>query len=494
MSGPLPGGPRSVRLGPERLAQGLIGLALALAAPWAGAVLAVPSLPRQPGPHLALPQTAASQSGSPRRLQLSQAPSEAIFTPVEVGAPPPPEAFAAPAESFAAPAPPAAPSALPPVPPLPPPDQAPAPAAPGAKARAPQPARPLRGVWFTLNDMGTLRDGPKLEEAVRQLGALGFTTLYPVVWNGGYSYTAGTVTQQRQLQSFTLRGLQGQDPLAELIRLARAQGMQVLPWFEFGFMAPPSSELATRHPQWLTQKRDGTLTSMSAAGEVVWLNPFRPEVQQLLTELMVEVVSLYDVDGVQFDDHFSLPIAFGYDAYTRALYLRETGRAVPANPEEAAWVRWRADKITAFLRRLRATLKARNPSLIFSLSPNYADFAYKLQLQDWRTWVKAGLVDEVVVQLYRPDLASFTAELGRPEFAQTKVPMAVALMAGQRLRPTDQLLLQGKVAAARQRGLGVAFFHYAPLWEATSDPAGRLEGLKQLLAPSSSTLREPQIQ
>jgi uncharacterized lipoprotein YddW (UPF0748 family) len=338
-------------------------------------------------------------------------------------------------------------------------------------------------VWFALNDMGTLRDGPKLEEAVRQLGQLGFTTLYPVVWNGGYTYHAGTVTQQRQLQSFTLRGLQGQDPLAEVLRLARAQGMQVLPWFEFGFMAPPSSELATRHPQWLTQKRDGTTTSMSAAGEVVWLNPFRPEVQQLLIDLVVEVVSLYDVDGVQFDDHFSLPNAFGYDPFTRALYLRETGRAVPANAEDPAWVRWRADKITAFVRRLRAALKARNPSLIFSLSPNYADFAYKLQLQDWRAWVRAGLVDEVVVQLYRPDLASFTTELSRPEFQEKRVPMAVALMAGQRLRPTDQRLLQGKVVAARQRGLGVAFFHYGPLWEATADPAGRLQGLQDLLGP-----------
>ncbi|MFN9643575.1 MAG: glycoside hydrolase family 10 protein [Cyanobacteriota bacterium] len=369
-----------------------------------------------------------------------------------------------------------APEGIPAPPPL-------VPDAPAGKPAGPSPAQPLRGVWFTLNDMGTLRDGPKLEEAMRRLGQLGFTTLYPVVWNGGYTYYAGTVTQQRQLQAFTLRGLQGQDPLAEVIRLAREQGMQVLPWFEFGFMAPPSSELATRHPEWLTRKRDGGTTSMSAAGEVVWLNPFRPEVQQLLIDLVVEVVSLYEVDGVQFDDHFSLPIAFGYDPFTRALYKRETGRSVPANAEDPAWVRWRADKLTAFVRRLRTALKARKPSLIFSLSPNYADFAYKLQLQDWRTWVRAGLVDEVVVQLYRPDLASFTTELSRPEFQEKRVPMAVALMAGQRQRPTDQLLLQGKMAAARQRGLGVAFFHYAPLWEATADPAGRLRGLQELLGP-----------
>jgi uncharacterized lipoprotein YddW (UPF0748 family) len=163
---------------------------------------------------------------------------------------------------------------------------------------------------------------------------------------------------------------------------------------------------------------------------------------------------------------------------------------VPANPEDGAWVRWRADKLTAFLRRLRAALKARKPGLLISLSPNYADFAYKLQLQDWRGWVKAGLVDEVVVQLYRPDLASFSAELNRPEFHQTRVPMAVALMAGQRQRPTDLSLLRAKVEAARQRGLGVAFFHYAPLWEATADPAGRWQGLQELLGPVGGSASE----
>ncbi len=359
-----------------------------------------------------------------------------------------------------------------------------APAPPVGQPQRRVPAQPLRGVWLALNDMGTLRDPAKLETAVRQLGRLGFTTLYPVVWNGGYAYYPSAVTRDRKIQDFTVRGLQGQDPLADLIRLAKAEGLQVVPWFEFGFMAPPSSELAQRYPQWLTQQRDGGTTSLSAAGEVVWLNPFHPEVRQLLTDLVLEVVSLYDVDGVQFDDHFSLPTAFGYDPYTRALYQRETGRTVPTNPEDSAWVRWRADKITSFLRHLRAELNKRKPGLLVSLSPNYADFAYKRQLQDWRGWVRAGLVDEVVVQLYRPDLPSFATELDRPEFSDKRVPVAVALMAGQRQRPTPLPLLRGKVEAARAKGLGIAFFHYAPLWEATDDPTGRRQELEAILGPN----------
>jgi len=33
--------------------------------------------------------------------------------------------------------------------------------------------------------------------------------------------------------------------------------MGVIPWFEFGFMAPADSDLAKRHPDWLTSRRDG---------------------------------------------------------------------------------------------------------------------------------------------------------------------------------------------------------------------------------------------
>ena len=123
-------------------------------------------------------------------------------------------------------------------------------------------------------------------------------------------------------------------------------------------MAPPTSELALNHPDWLTQKRDGSQTSISAAGEVMWLNPFHPEVQQFITDLVVEIVTQYDVDGIQFDDHMSLPHEFGYDKYTVALYTQETKNIPPANPQDLDWVRWRADKITAFMVQLNQAVKA----------------------------------------------------------------------------------------------------------------------------------------
>jgi uncharacterized lipoprotein YddW (UPF0748 family) len=314
-----------------------------------------------------------------------------------------------------------------------------------------------------------------MRAAVAELARLQFNTLYPVVWNG-YAWYASEVTQRRGLQHFTPRGLQGQDTLAELVAEAHARGLLVVPWFEFGFMATPGMEIATRHPDWLTRRRDGGLPSISAAGEVAWLNPFRPEVQQLITDLVLEIVATSGAAGIQFDDHRSLPSA-----------RHRPPR--PRHPQDPAWLQWRADQLTAFMARLHQAVKAQQPDALVSLSPNHHDFAHKRQLQHWRAWVRRGFVDELLVQLYRPDLESFTAELQRPELAESlaRIPVAIGITTGPRTRPVPIALVTAQAEAARARGLGVAFFPFETLWQRSEEPAVlRQEALGRLFV-------EPQL-
>ncbi|MDX2231038.1 MAG: glycoside hydrolase family 10 protein [Leptolyngbyaceae cyanobacterium bins.349] len=355
-----------------------------------------------------------------------------------------------------------------------------------AIAQTPATRPEIRGVWMTTNDMDVLRDRHQSQTAVAQLRQLNFNTLYPVVWNAGYTFYPSAVARQQGIQTFTYTGTDGHDILADLITQAHAQSLLVIPWFEFGFMAPPTSELATQHPDWLTQKRDGSQTSISAAGEVVWLNPFHPEVQKFITNLVLEIVTQYDADGIQFDDHMSLPSEFGYDKYTIALYTKETKKAPPTNSQDPAWVKWRADKLTAFMNRLHQAVSARKPRAIFSISPNYYDFAYKLQLQDWLTWVRRNIADELLVQVYRPDLQSFLPQLSRPEIQETqkKIPTGVGIMTGLRTKPAPIWLIQSQVQAARERGLGVSFFYYESLWDVTSESPDQRKAGFQALFPT----------
>ncbi|MDT9210201.1 glycoside hydrolase family 10 protein [Limnospira sp. PMC 1252.20] len=370
----------------------------------------------------------------------------------------------------------------PPVPDIPPP----VPQPPIAPPPIPQiPKTEIRGVWMTTNDTDVLMNQPRLEEAVSKLAQFNFNTIYPVVWNSGYVTYKSSVVKEAGIQPFVRRGFQGQDMLADIIERAHRHNLLVLPWFEFGFMAPPSSELALKHPNWLTQQRDGTKTSISAAGEVVWLNPFHPQVQKFMTDLIVEVVTDYDIDGVQFDDHTSLPSTFGYDPYTISLYQRETNRTPPSNPQDPAWVRWRAHKITAFMRQLHQAIKAKKPHSIISVSPNPYHIAYNGHLQDWVTWVRDGLVDELVVQVYRDELDFFIAELNRPEMkaAQNKISTGVGILTGLRTRPVPINFIQSKVRAARDRQFGVAFFFYESLWDHAAEPHAQRQYSFQSMFP-----------
>ncbi|MDY7013755.1 MAG: glycoside hydrolase family 10 protein [Cyanobacteriota bacterium] len=335
-----------------------------------------------------------------------------------------------------------------------------------------KPIQEIRGVWVTSNDTRVFMDSARLKPAVNQLSRLNFNTIYPVVWNSGYVSYESAVAQRNGIQPFIPKGFQGQDTLAELIAYAHRDGMLVIPWFEFGFMVPTLSELTLSHPEWITQRADGRQTWVGAAGEVVWLNPFRPEVQQLIIDLVLEAVARYDLDGIQFDDHLSLPHEFGYDPYTVALYRQEMQKNPPTNPQEPEWVRWRADKITDFVTRLRGAIAQRKPNAIFSIAPNPYSTAYNLHLQDWLTWVRQDLVDELIVQVYRHDLQSFKREIIRPEIQETrqKVPTGIGVLTGLRNRPVSISYIQSKVWTARDRGLGVSFFYYESLWDDAPEP------------------------
>ena len=123
----------------------------------------------------------------------------------------------------------------------------------------------------------------------------------------------------------------------------------------------------------------------------VWLNPFHPEVQQFILELVLEVVKNYDLDGIQFDDHFGLPSDFGYDDYTLSLYRQETGKTAPPRQfKETEWVQWRADKISQFMEQLFQAVKAVKSDCIVSVSPNPYGFALSSYLQDWLKWQQNG--------------------------------------------------------------------------------------------------------
>ncbi|MHC5720457.1 MAG: glycoside hydrolase family 10 protein, partial [Nostoc sp.] len=126
----------------------------------------------------------------------------------------------------------------------------------------------------------------------------------------------------------------------------------------------------------------------------------------------VEIVRNYNIDGIQFDDHFGLPSELGYDAYTVALYKKEhRGQAPSKDSQDPEWVRWRANKITEFMKRVFKSIKATKKACLVSVAPNPQRFSYDFSLADWQKWERLGIIEDLVLQVYRDDLNVFISEL-----------------------------------------------------------------------------------
>lgn len=338
----------------------------------------------------------------------------------------------------------------------------------------------IRGVWLTNVASGVFFVPWGIERAVNQLSALNFNTIYPVVWNRGHTFYKSNVAQvitgsKTQPILNLMHG--GEDVLAKLVRLAKPQGLSIIPWFEYGFMTPMNSELVRRYPEWLTKGQQGLNSIKETPPEEVdnnlihqqaWLNPLHPEVQEFILNLIVEVVSNYDVDGVQLDDHFGMPVQFGYDAFTINLYRQEhQNKNPPTNPFNSEWMRWRANKITDFMAEIYQAVKQVKPHAKISLSPNSHAFAYKYYLQDWDSWVKKGLVDELILQVYRNDRSSFIANLEQPavKFARTQIPVGIGISTGTVRNPVEISQIREQVKIVRDRSIvGISFFYWESLW------------------------------
>ncbi len=347
--------------------------------------------------------------------------------------------------------------------------------------------RELRGVWLTNVDSDVLFEAEKTEGAIALLAEANFNTLYPTVWNWGY-----TLYPSKKAAEFTGReldptvGLQGRDVLAEIVERGHERSMAVIPWFEFGFMAPADSELAQRHPEWLTSRQDGsTIWWEGKVHQRVWLNPLRPDVQRFMTDLIVEIVSNYDIDGIQLDDHFGYPSELGYDEFTVSLYQQEhDGASPPADPKDKQWVQWRADKITDYVETLFHEIKQHNPSAIVSVSPNPQHFSLNSFLMDWYRWERKGLIEELIVQIYRDSNDSFIRELKQPEIlaAREHIPVGIGILSGLKGRNILWHKIAQQVKIAREREYaGVSFFFYESLWNLTTEsPKSRQAALKKL--------------
>lgn len=335
---------------------------------------------------------------------------------------------------------------------------------------------PVIGVWITNIDSDVMFSEENIISGIRRINDLGFNTIYPVVWNDGY-----TLHPSEKMEEYFGAGFNqdtvfksiGIDPLALIVREAKKHELRVIPWFEFGFSSSYNQDgghILEKYPQWAAKDSSGNLLKKNGFD---WMNAIHPDVQQFITELVIEVVQKYDVDGIQGDDRLpAMPSEGGYSEFTKELYLNEKGMAVPESSSEEEFLNWKADKLTDYAVSLYTAVKEIDETLTVSFAPSIYPWSKEQYLQDWPAWIEAGALDELIPQAYRWDIESYKATIDMTlEFFENSVGSekvkwypGLIIKAGSRYNGFDYV--NEALQHNRNNGItGEVYFFYEGLFE-----------------------------
>lgn len=342
----------------------------------------------------------------------------------------------------------------------------------------------IRAFWIAPPWHSTfLTSYQHIQNGVALAKELNFNTLYVGAWAQTKTLYPSQVLLDNSSYSSIEQTLFGTytggsgDPLADLIELAHAEGLKVILWYEYGFMAkwgtpptPQNDPILAVHPDWVGINSFGTQANYNNSD--YYYNSYNSNVQQFLIDLVMEAVENYDIDGIQGDDRMpAMPRNSGYDEYTVNLYRAEHGGTdPPSNFNHSAWVRWRADILNQFAIDLYDAVKAVKPDIFVASSPNPYPWAFENLMQEWPAWLDDGVVEILSVQCYRYTESSYLSTINEvmnyftshgDGNLQRLVP-GIILQSSSGL--TDAELIARKIMINRSKGItGEAFFYDAPL-------------------------------
>ncbi len=347
----------------------------------------------------------------------------------------------------------------------------------------------LRAVW-----VDAFHDGFKTQQQVDQLvawaRAANINALFVEVRKRGDAYYLNSFEPRADDPAFT----PGFDALQYLINQAHQgpQRLQVHAWLAtlpiWGQRTPPqapnhvfNTHGLTPDPSdsWLMTRDDGETWAGNDNGGIYYLDPGNPAVQAYTADVYTNLVRNYDVDGVHLDQvryYEGQPLRWGYNPTSVARFNAQFTRDPSTQPaaDDPDWIAWRRDQVTALVRRVYIQTKAIKPNIAVTAAVvtwgrgpvTDADWqkqaAYSAVLQDWRGWLKQGIVDYLLPMDYfreSNEQATWFDTWTQWQVTYTN-PRGVVLGLGSYLNSGDDVLAQLSRARALNP-LGVALYSYA---------------------------------
>jgi uncharacterized lipoprotein YddW (UPF0748 family) len=230
------------------------------------------------------------------------------------------------------------------------------------------------------------------DRTLRRIKEAGFNVYIPVVW-----YGAGTTWPSRHVQwdrNLASQAAAGMDPLRYVIEKAHSMNIEVHPWFTVAL------QQADLLPEF-------ALRGQSEGGRLAIFDLHNPRFRAFITDVIAEVVSNYDVDGVNLDYIRMMGLCTN-DACTReyrerygrnlaldAAVFRVTPHLVPT------LIDYQESTVTGLVREISERVRSLKPTIVISadVHPELTDY---LQGQNGVDWANRGYVDVLFRMDYAP--------------------------------------------------------------------------------------------
>lgn len=314
----------------------------------------------------------------------------------------------------------------------------------------------LRGVWHRLTEKNP-------EELIKTLDRLKeghFNAIFPETWYHGMTIYPSEVVDQ-------LPQFKGWDPMKVLVEEGKKRGIEVHPWMECFFVGVDEKHSLEYYKDWLAVNREGKIISELEEG-YIYLCPSREESRQLVLNVYKELVSKYDIDGLQLD-YVRYPRSKPYEkGYCYCEHCQEEFKKkygvnpldiTPTNNPEMweKWRKWREDNITTFVEKTVKELKAIKKDLEISAAvfPEYEQSLNEI-MQNWKLWIDKGWLDFVCPMIYSDDI-EWVDKMSKEFIEKAKViPVAPGIAPFMKIPPNN---IMYQIIALRKNGAaGVVMF------------------------------------
>ncbi len=259
-------------------------------------------------------------------------------------------------------------------------------------------ANATSGVWLSYNEIGEMLNSSRglkteLENMVSNCKELGIRNVYIHVrshCDSLFSSKYFPINDNSKIYDY--------DVFEYMITELHNNNIKVHAWINPYRVRTTDSDIKKLNPEspvykWLTDDNAQNDRNVCILGGI-YLNPASSEVQALIIKGIREIIDNYSIDGIAFDDYFYPTTNVEFDRLSYEEYKSTAKKALSLDD-------WRRANVNMLISGCYNAIKSKNENVVFTVSPSHSiKKNYNELYADAKFWVKNGIVDVIMPQLY----------------------------------------------------------------------------------------------